>query len=80
MTDLDRKLARTDVTSHAVYKNNGNDSLRWLQKLHKRVEHMKYGDGNPISRAMGAQALRAVMRGIYPESFSPEDLYNKNVR
>ena len=80
ITDLDRKLARTDVTSHAVYKNNGNDSLRWLQKLHKRVEHMKYGEGNPISRAMGAQALRAVWRGIYPESFAPEDLYNKNVR
>lgn len=81
ITDLDRKLGRTDATSHVAYKNgNGNNSLRWMHQLHRRLEYMKSGDGNPISRAIGRQALLAVMRGVYPDSFSPEDLYNKNVR
>jgi len=84
VTDVDRKLGRTGATSHAAsYKNQDddktNDSLRRLQEIHRRVEHMKYGDGNPISRAMGEQALRAVMRRIYSKSFAPERLYSSRV-
>lgn len=76
ITDLDRKLGRTGETSHIAYKNgdNAGDELRWIQSLHKRINFMKTGEGNPISRKMGEAALRAMMRGIYSKMFAPDIL------
>lgn len=80
ITDLDRKLGRTGETSHIAYKNGGgNDGIRWIQYLHKRMEYMKTGEGNPISREMGELAVRAVMRGIYSITFAPKDLHEVRI-
>lgn len=80
LTELDRKLGRTGETSHIAYKNGGNDALRWIQLLHRRVEHMKAGDGNPISRELGKVAVRAVLRRLYASAFAPEHLYDNRVQ
>lgn len=80
LTELDRKLGRTGETSHIAYKNGGNDALRWIQILHRRVEHMKAGDGNPISREVGRVAVRAVLRQLYASMFAPEHLYDNRVQ
>lgn len=80
ITDVDRKLGRTDETSHLAYKNGGgNDGIRWIQYLHKRMEYMKTGEGNPISRELGELAVRAVMRGIYSITFAPKDLHEVRI-
>ena len=77
ITELDRKLARTGETSHIAYKNGGNDGLRWIQKIHRRVEYMKSGDGNPIAKELGRVAVQAVLRRLYAALFAPEALLKK---
>lgn len=79
ITDLDRKLGRTGETSHIAYKNGGNDVIFWIQYLHKRMEYMKTGEGNPISREMGEVAVRSAMRGTYSITFAPEDLNESRI-
>lgn len=80
LTELDRKLGRTGETSHIAYKNGGNDALRWIQLLHRRVEHMKAGDGNPISREIGKKAVQAVLCGLYSLRSAPRSLYDNHVQ
>lgn len=81
LTQVDRQLARTGPTSHLMYKNGGNhDGLRWIIALHRRIEYMKHGGGNPVSREMGRTALTALNRGLYAALFAPQTLYGARVR
>ncbi|MDO4773745.1 MAG: hypothetical protein Q4A37_01300 [Candidatus Saccharibacteria bacterium] len=80
LTELDRKLGRTGETSHIAYKNGGNDALRWIQALHRRVDHMKAGDGNPVSREVGRIAVQAVLRQLYAGIFAPDSLHDNRVQ
>mgnify|MGYP000966597612 CR=1 FL=1 len=80
ITDLDRKLGRTGATSHIAYKSgDAGDNIRWIQQIHKRLEFMKNGEGNPIALKIGQVALLAMLRGLYSELFTPQKLYDNRI-